>query len=170
MTNLGNGLFKDLITPDGSKIITYSGKEGLEKVTLNSLEAKTNLCIYEIRFSMNPFVDKKRADEIRREFMRRNIKTREITNQPYREQDYTDIPDYDKLYMDYRYIDPKKVKIDMETLIYNDVVAFYTYVDKIFITEIHNEKLAKMQRQIFDYIWQIAEKPVVGKGGRSSLI
>ena len=152
-----------------SKVLVYTGNEGLLQVTLNSLKAKTGISIMEISYSMNPFIPKEEADEIRKEFLERNIKVREITNQPFRDDNYTSVKEFDKKCMDYRYVDPKKLKIDVETLIYNNVTAFYTYKDDPFCIEVYSEKLAKMQTQVFGYIWNIAERPIVGKGGRTSL-
>ena len=58
----------------------------------------------------------------------------------------------------YRYIDPKKLTIEFEVLIYNNVYATYTYHnDAIFAVEIYNSQLAAMQKQLFDFVWNQAQ-------------
>jgi len=49
-------------------------------------------------------------------------------------------------------------KFGKAALIYNDVYATYFYKsNKIFCIEIHNQELAAMQKQLFDFIWEEAE-------------
>ncbi|MDP2860386.1 MAG: hypothetical protein Q8N98_01575 [bacterium] len=154
---------------DKSKIFRYDGREGLLRATLNSLEAKEEILIYETSYaSLNDFLEKGRAEEIRKEFLRKGIKIRELTNQPYHEI-YTDVALYHEKVMDIRYINPDKLKIDTELLIYNDVLAFYTLKSPIFAVEIYDKDLAYMQKQIFEFMWNFAERPVLGKNGRTSM-
>ena len=61
-------------------------------------------------------------------------------------------------YSQYRYINPLKLKIDFEVLIYNNVYATYTHHDdSIFAVEIYNRELAAMQKQLFDFVWNQAQ-------------
>ena len=49
-------------------------------------------------------------------------------------------------------------KIEFETYIYNNVVALLSYdKDDIFGVEIHNDKLARQQEQLFDLLWSQAK-------------
>lgn len=151
-----------------SKILHYRGVEGLKQVTWNSLSAEGLLRIFELS-DMNAFLDKKFAEKVRLEFARRKIRVHQLTNQKVL-SDSTDIEEHIK-YWTPRYLDPKKMKIDFEVLIYNDVYCMYEYRDHdIFIVEIHNEKLAKMQKGIFDLIWDSSKKMrIIGNKGRAVL-
>lgn len=152
-----------------SKIITYEGKEGLFQVTKNSLKAKTDLYIYEMTYaSLNEFLSKDEAEKIRKEFLKNNVKIKEITNVAYHEE-YTEIKEFHQKCMGVRYINPDKLNITTEFLTYNDVVAFYTFKNGFFAVEIYDKDLAKLQQQIFNFAWNIAEKPMIGKSGKSSL-
>jgi len=152
-----------------SKIITYEGKEGLLQVTKNSLEAKKDLYIYEMAYaSLNEFLSKDEAEKIRKDFLKKNVKIKEITNVAYHEK-YTVVKEFHQKCMEIRYINPDKLNITTEFLTYNDVVAFYTFKNGFFAVEIYNKDLAKLQQQIFNFAWNIAEKPMIGKSGKTSL-
>lgn len=154
---------------DNNQIVSYSGREGLLKVTLNSLKAKGELLVFESSFaSLNAMFSKSEAEEIRHEFVKRNVKVRELTNQAYYEP-YTGIPDFEKKVMNIRYINPTKLKIKVESLIYNDVVAIYVPKEDGFCLEIYSKELANQQRQLFEFIWKQADRPIIGKGGRTSI-
>ena len=111
---------------------------------------------------------KKEAEDIRREFVKRNIKVRQLTNHPYHEP-YTQVKDFHEKVMNIRYINPKKLQIKVETLIYNDIVALYEPKEKGFCIEIKSIELADQQRQLFEFIWNQADRPIIGKGGRTSI-
>ena len=152
-----------------SKIIHFEGREGLLRLTLNSLEAIGELLIYETSYaSLNDYLDKGKAEEIRQELLNRAIKVKEISNQPYHEN-YTQVRGYHERVMDIRYIDPNKLKIETELMIYNDVVVYYTVKPPLFGVEIHDKELALMQKQIFEFVWNSAERPMLGKNGRTSI-
>ena len=51
----------------------------------------------------------------------------------------------------------KIVKIHLNIEIYNDVVAYYYWQDdEIFGVEIYNERVAELQKQIHDVLWNMA--------------
>lgn len=152
-----------------SKILRYEGIEGLLQVTLHTLDAKDELLIYETSYaSLNDFLEKSKADNIRREFLKRKTKVRQITNQPYHES-YTEVEGFHEKVMDIRFINPDKLKINTELAIYNGTVVFYTLKDPIYAVEIYDKDLTTMQKQIFEFVWNLAERPVLGKNGRTSM-
>lgn len=161
--------FTEFIPQDSrSKVFNYSGEEGLKKVTLNSLKAKKELLIYEID-TMNSFLNYGFSEDVRKGFIKNNIHVRELMNHPEQEK-WTEVEEFVKNYWQCRYVDPKILKTNVETLIYNNVVAFYDYKDgKIFCVEIHNKKLADMQKQVFNFVWEYAQKVKVGVGGSTTL-
>lgn len=147
----------------------YNGVEGLLEVTMNSTNASGELLIFETSYaSLNDMFNKETSEKIREEFLSKNIKIRELTNKIFHE-DYTNVKDFNEKIMDIRYIDPKKLSIKVETLIYNNVVAMYEPVKDGFCIEIHSKELAEQQKQLFEFIWKIGERPIIGKGGRTSV-
>jgi len=150
-------------------IKTYEGIEGLLTVTKNSLSAIKELLIFETSYaSLNDMFDKEVSEKIREEFMSKDIKIRELTNRIFHEN-YTKVKEFNEKVMNIRYIDPRKLAIKVETLIYNDVVAIYQPVQNGFCIEIHSKELADQQKQLFEFIWKISERPIIGKGGRTSI-
>lgn len=147
----------------------YNGVDGLLEVTKNSLNAVGELLIFETSYaSLNDMFDKEISEKIREEFLVRGIKIKEITNNLFHE-DYTSVKDFNKKVMDIRYIDPKKLSIKVETLIYNDIVAIYEPKKDGFCIEIYSKELAEQQKQLFEAVWKIGERPIIGKGGRTSV-
>ncbi len=153
----------------GLTVVTYEPTDGFRKVALNSLEAKGDLRVIEATYaSLNIMFNQKEADEIRQKYLAKKTRILEITNHAY--YDYTTVDRFDEVCMDTRYIDPKIYRIDVETLIYNDVVAYYTYTgNDRFAFEILSERYAREQRQFFDSLWEKCDRPVMGPHGRSSL-
>jgi hypothetical protein len=150
-------------------INTYHGTEGLLAITEHSLEAKSEVLIMETSYaSLNDLFPANKAEEIRQKFLDRKIIVRELTNRMYHEK-YTDVKGFHEQVMKIRYIDPKKLLIKVETLIYNDIVAIYEPKKDGFCIEIQSNELADQQRQLFEFIWKQGDLPIIGKGGRSSL-
>src|SRR3989344_1475509 len=138
-----------------SKVLYYSGIEGLKQVTWNSIQAKGELCTMELS-NMSGFLDQTFAEKVREEMVSRKINIRQLSNLPHMDS-YTKV----KGVVDYwecRYLDPKLLTIEFEMLIYNNVYAIYNYQNNdIFCVEIYNQELSDMQKQLFDYIWKTAK-------------
>lgn len=150
-------------------IKTYSGIDGLLEITRNSLRAKGELLIFETSYaSLNDMFSRDQADKIRIGLFKNNIKVRELTNRVYHEP-YTEIEGFHEKMVDIRYIDPSKLNIEIETLVYNDVVAIYQPKKADICVEIYSKQLANQQRQLFEFVWKKADKPIIGKGGRTSI-
>ena len=140
------------------KVIYYEGAEGIKQVTWNSTKTK-ELVLYGIG-SMNslPGVGRAFAEKVRQEMLNKKAHTRELTNQKTN-KGFSKLSEYVKDYFEQRCIDPKILKIEVETLIYNDVVALYHVDEKDpFCVEIHNPKLAQQQKQLFNYVWETVRK------------
>jgi hypothetical protein len=158
----------DILGTNNSKLTTYEGIEGVKQVSLNSLKAKDNLYICEMSYaSLNDIFSQKKAEDIRKQFLEKKTKIQEITNQVY--HDYTDIKEFHEKCMEIRYIDPNKLNIKTEFMIYNDIVTFYSYKKDYFAVEIKNHQFAQTQLELFKLIWNQAERPIIGKSGRSSI-
>jgi sugar-specific transcriptional regulator TrmB len=144
-----------------SRILYYKGLEGLKQITWNSLKAKDELLTMEIK-DMDAFLDHGFAEKMREELVKRKIKSKTITNQSHIDA-WTNVKEITtKDFWEIKYINPNALEIKFEVLIYNDVYCMYSYEDnEIFCVEIYNEKLAKMQKQIFQFMWVNARPFVV---------
>ncbi|HVZ12101.1 MAG TPA: helix-turn-helix domain-containing protein [Patescibacteria group bacterium] len=153
-----------------TKILYYKGQEGLEQITYNSTRANNEIRTYEIANDMNDFLPEKFAEEMRRMFVKNKIHIKELT---WRKdfQSYTDVHELVTKYWELRYIDPESLDIKSETLIYNDVYAMYNpFGDEIFGIEIYNEDLVKMQKRLFDIIWnQAPQMKILTPEGKAAL-
>lgn len=138
----------------GSKVFYHHGIDGLKHVTWNSLRAKT-LRIYEVSESMTAFLPQEFSEKVREEFGRRKTKIYQLTNLTHIGP-HTDMKEEVKNWS-VRHISPRELTIASEVLIYNDITALYHYQHKdIFCVEIQNRDLARMQTQLFDFIWRHA--------------
>jgi sugar-specific transcriptional regulator TrmB len=135
-----------------SQIKYYSGIDGLKQVTWNSSKTKGIFRIFELE-DMSAFLRYDFAEQMRSEFVKNKVITHEITNEAIFPE-WTDVHEIVEKYWITRYIDPKEFKMEFEMLVYNDVFTMYNYEDdEIFCVEIYNEKLARTQKQVFDFIW-----------------
>ncbi len=151
------GDIANLLSNDGlgSRIHYYSGPEGLKQVTLNSLEAKNELLIFEIK-DLGAFLDFGFAEEVRRDFVQHDVRVREISSEP-EVTPWTKVTEFATKHWNCRYIDPGDLEIEVEVLIYNHTVAMYNYHQgEIFCIEIQSRAIANMQRQLFNFVWNKA--------------
>jgi sugar-specific transcriptional regulator TrmB len=139
-----------------SKVLNFIGIEGLKQVMWNSAQTKDALRLIELP-AMSQYLDFGFYEKIREQYTKNKINSFEITNEKVMEN-WTNINKYVELW-EARYIDPTILEIKFETMIYNNVVAIYSNTNnEIFCVEIHNEKLAQMQKQLFDFIWKRSQK------------
>ncbi len=140
-----------------SKVLYYQGLEGLKQVSYNITRARDTVRVFEMEH-LSDFLPFEFAEKVRQELVDKKVITRDLTNK----QSFTGFSDVTEMFPEYsqfRYIDPDKLKINFEVLIYNDVYATYTYKDEqVFCVEIYNQQLAQMQKQLFDFIWQQAQE------------
>ncbi|MBI3980904.1 hypothetical protein HY345_02810 [Candidatus Microgenomates bacterium] len=152
-----------------SKVLYYSGLEGLKQITWNSLKAQKELCLFEIE-SMSAFLDYGFYERVRREFVDRKVYVRELTNEKNMAP-WTKVKEFVRQYWQCRYIDPQELEMKFELLIYNEVYVMYNYRGgDIFGVEIYDHSLAAMQRQLFDFMWLNARKiKIINDGGATKL-
>ncbi len=146
-------------------------KDAAKNITLNSLDTKGQLRIYEMVYnSSEEIFNEDEARTFRENLVKKDIHIRELTNQAYRDDKALEaIPGFMDVF-EARYIDPASISYKTEVIIYNDVVAFYDYSPDSLGLEIFDANFASMQKQIFDQLWRRSSRPVIGRGGRSSLI
>ena len=141
-----------------SRVKYYSGREGLEQVTWNSLKAKGLLRTMEVEQDMTAFIDPAVAEKLRQEFVDKKIFVKQLTNKKHIKP-YTKVSEMIKHYWEVRYLDSQKLPISFEMLIYNNVVAMYNFTraDE-FCVEIYNRNFADLMTNIFDLIWSGSQK------------
>lgn len=143
-------------TDKNSKVLYYQGVQGLKQVSYNITKAKDKLRVFEMEH-LDSFTDIEFSERVRTKLLQNQITTQDLTNTP-KFPGFSDITEFITKYSHFRYINPKKLKIQFEVLIYNNVYATYTYHNKeVFCVEIYNKHLANMQKQIFDFIWSQAQ-------------
>jgi predicted transcriptional regulator len=156
-----------------TQVLFYRGKEGLEQITWNSTKAKGIFRIYEIG-NMNAFTDAKFAEKVRFEFEHKKIPHRQLTTHTHTPAFLSQVSKNYWLNDDFwelRYVSPEEIDFKFEIFVYDDVYAMYTFKgDEVFCIEVHNQLLADMQKQIFDFVWNRAEKMKrVGEVGENIL-
>lgn len=141
-----------------SKVLHYSGLEGLKQVNWNLTRAEKEYRVYEVAH-LSQFLDKKFAERCREKTLKKRTKTYDLTN--ILKHKRTDLEPMDTSLAELRYIDPAILDIKFEMYIYNDVVTMLDYSkNDIFCIEIYHETLSKMQKQIFDVLWSQAQ-PII---------
>lgn len=152
-----------------SSIKYYEGSKGLEQVQLNTLNAKSIFKTYEIGY-MTEYVSMEFAENMRRELVKRKLISQQISNMRVL-QDFTKVEGYVGKYWNARYVDKRKLPINVELAVYNDVVLIYDYLAQPFCVEITNIGLAQMQRAIFDFVWKSSRRfKYNGQFGTGTLI
>jgi sugar-specific transcriptional regulator TrmB len=154
----------------GSKVRYYRGQRGLYQVNFNMLAAKGEFLSYEVS-NAEAFMDHEDAEQLRREIVVAKIKVRTITNLTHMKQ-FTDVTEIVKHYWEIRYIDPKEFEIKADVFIYNDVYALCHYLKDgdVFCVEMINPELARMQKQLFEYLWTRAQAlTIIGDHGEAAL-
>jgi sugar-specific transcriptional regulator TrmB len=157
------------VQPSSTEVLYFQGKEGLKQMLWNTLNAGENGEIVGFGYlSLNEGAGRFFAEKIRREYIDNNIKRKELLNidQIEPEENYTDFAsEYRKVY-EGRGIEKEKIEIYHDLTIYNDVVTFWHVLnDELFGVEIHNAVIAKMQKQIFHILWEMAKtkEEILGK-------
>jgi sugar-specific transcriptional regulator TrmB len=155
---------------DHSKVLYYSGQKGLDRVNFNMLRADRELLSFEIE-TASMFMEKDRAEYLRRRLVEEKIYVRTITNAIHLDP-YTEVSRLVTDFWDIRYMPAKEFAVKAEMFVYNDVYLVYHYTENdVFCIEIYNQDLADMQRQLFEYMWQRAQTmEKVGNTGEVRLV
>jgi hypothetical protein len=147
----------------GTKVLFYRGQRGIQQLAWNALRAKGELIGYTYR-SWEEALGEKVVKNWYVEAYETGFKMRDIYSDSLLESKaskykvYDSLPEKLKDFSRSRYIPKEVFNIDHQLDIYNDVVAFYNWHEgEIFGVEIYNEKVAKMQRQLFELVWSQAK-------------
>jgi predicted transcriptional regulator len=137
-----------------SKILTYDGLEGLKTVNWNSTRAEGILRVIEASNDMGVFLDFDFSERVRMEYVKKGLEeSRQLTN--FTEiSPWTNIEDFVEIW-EAKHISPERFPIDVEVVIYNNIVTIYKYQnDEFMCVEIYNESLANMQKKYYDLLWE----------------
>lgn len=152
----------------GSKVQYYKGQKGLSQVNWHLLEAQGEFVSFEVD-TADIYLAQEEAEELRQELVRHQIKCRNIYNKVHLSP-FTKVRELVRKWWQVRYINPEVFKIQTDVFIYNDVYAMCHYVGAgdVFCVEIYNEKLATMQKQLFELVWkQATPMRLIGENGEA---
>ena len=138
-----------------TKVLFYSGRDGIQQMIWNVLHARSEVVGYTFR-DLGGFVGRKFYQSWREEFTQRELSGRDLFSDQYIQSKFeADNPaavGWDG--WESRYIEPEVLDISHQMDVYDDVVGMYNWVgSEIFGIEIHNAKVADMQRQGFELMW-----------------
>ena len=148
-----------------TKVLFYRGQNGLRQMAWNLLKADKEVLGYTYRI-FESAVGKNFAKQIYQEMGERNIRLRELYSDEFLEsikKSELGMPNHLKNQTitsstQSRYLSPKIVDIIHQMDIYDDVLAIYNWHEgEVFGIEIKNAKVANMQKQIFNVLWNQAE-------------
>jgi sugar-specific transcriptional regulator TrmB len=139
-------------SPVSSKIIEYRGVDGLKQMNWNLTKAGNEYRVFE-KANLSKHLGRHFAEKIRQWQVDKKITSLDLTNNPHWQVD-TNVAGF-STFSQARFIDPSVFTIEFETYIYNNCVALLSYEqDDILGVEIHNDKLAGQQRQLFNLLWR----------------
>lgn len=127
----------------------------LYRVSLESARAKEKeIFIFELE-SLSDLFDEKLAEDLRKEFLKNNIKIKQITNIPALPK-FTENNEFVNELMTFRYVPKDIFSIDKEIVIFDDTVAIYTPKELLVIKD---KVFANNQKQLFMSIWDQGYSP-----------
>jgi len=135
----------------------FKGKEGTRQIVWNSLEAEKEIIGYSV-YGRKEIIGEKFNDKYAFEFKKRNLIDKVITNKifvPKIKKALAGI--HQQKYDHVRIIPQKDFYVSGDTYIYNNIYAVsFWNKDEIIGVEIENPEIAKVQKSIFNYLWQKA--------------
>ena len=127
----------------------------LYKISLKSSMAKSReLFIFE-KGSLSDLFDKTKAEKLRVNFLKNNIKVKQITNIPTLPK-FSDNDEFVNKVMTFRYVPKDIFSIENEIVIFDDTVAIYNKNELLIIED---KKFANNQKQLFINIWEQGQSP-----------
>ncbi len=136
-----------------TRVNMYSGPEGIRQMLWSQLKSRGEI----VGYNYSCFEDMAGVSFIENwanEFEKRKLRCRLVYGDAFRDtwQRVNRIRG-----MEYYYLSPEVFEITHSCDIYDNVTAYYHWQDdEIFGLEIHNAKIARSQRQIFELLWERA--------------
>lgn len=148
----------------GTKVLFYRGVEGIKQEAWNILSSKDTVRSYAHDFFAK-VVGQNFSQKWNQEFSSRGLVLHEIVPEKILEISDKSILEewlnWEKSNsFKTKMVSDKKLKINNVIDIYDDVIAFHSWEKHDLVgVEIYNEKIAELQKQLFDIVWDIA-KPI----------
>jgi hypothetical protein len=135
-----------------------ASKNDLYEISLKSSTAESREVFIFEKGDMSDLVDKDKAEQIRKNFLKNNIKVKQITNIPTLPK-FTDSDEFVNKVMTFRYVPKDIFTIDNEILIFDNTVAIYNKEELLIIED---GKFANNQKQLFMSVWEQGQSPSLG--------
>jgi sugar-specific transcriptional regulator TrmB len=141
-----------------TKVLFYRGRDGIQQMNWNALKAKEEILGYTYR-AWEEIVGKEFVQKFLEEYSLSKFSIKELYSDSLEKSwDNTKYQHYNWPRWQGRYLSPKILDINHQMDIYNNVVAIYNWHDgEIFGVEIYNQKVATMQKQIFEVLWKLGK-------------
>jgi hypothetical protein len=133
-----------------------SDRNDIIDVNRRSASCKSGISIIELSM-LDGLMDSKTAESLRQEIIGNGVKVRQLTNLTEIFANWTRFSKELQEIMQIRYIPREVFPIDMEILIFDDVVAMYRVEPEISYTEIQDKMYADMMRAFFDQLWRASQ-------------
>lgn len=146
-----------------TKVLYYRGKDGMKQMLWNTLKTKDLFRGYSYCTPVET-CGQDFAVEWALEFKARNLSGRDFYSDMYLKSSKNHPYPKSITWQNWesRYIAADILNIDHQIDIYNDVCAFYCWHGgEIFGVEIYNQKVANLQKQIFDLLWKMDIKDTI---------
>lgn len=147
------------LSQPSTKVIFYRGVEGIRQMVWNTLRTKGELVGYTYRY-LDEIVGEKFGRDWHEEWVVRKLKMRDIYSDIYIEsKKKKHIHSFPSNFFESKYISNKILNVNHQIDIYNDIVGIYNWHEsEVFGVEIYNEKVASLQRQLFEIVWKVAQR------------
>lgn len=140
----------------GQSIRISSDIRDIIDINRRQIQARDGIRIIELS-SLGDIIPYRTAESIRRRLMSNSVQVRQLTNHRSFES-WTGVPGYIEACMDIRHISEELLPIEVELLIFDDIVAMYQLEPQVSVTIIEHAAFAAQQKALFDNFWRIADK------------
>lgn len=144
----------------GTRVLFYRGEQGIKQMAWNTLKAKDEIVGYSYR-KFSEIVGAKLDNQWVEEMKLRSLTFRDLISDTYLKslKHKSELKPMSDGIFQTRYVAPGILEINHQMDIYNDVVSVYNWHEgETFGVEIYNLKIAKMQKQLFELVWQQASE------------
>jgi DNA-binding MarR family transcriptional regulator len=147
---------RQTMTQPGTKVVFFRGVEGIKQILWNELQANKLIQGY-LYQNIQEVTGDKFMEEWNREWLEKKIKIYALVSDRYlknrlRTRHFGNWENVTR-----HYLPDKKLDINTNMDIYNDVTAYFSWLnDDVFGVEIHNKEIAELQKQVHLKLWKDA--------------
>ncbi|MDO9399829.1 MAG: hypothetical protein Q7T79_04070 [bacterium] len=135
-----------------------ASENDLYEISLKSSEAEEKEVFIFEKGEMADLFSKIKAEKLRNNFLKNNIKVKQITNIPTLPK-FTENDEFVNKVMTFRYVPKDIFSIENEILIFDNIIAIYNKKELLIIED---KKFAVNQKQLFMNIWDQGQSPNLG--------